>query len=99
MTTNTEARQTMTLTIDFPAETERKLLARAAATGKDVATLVREAVEEKLGTPLPSFAEILAPVHEDFRHSAMTEAELNTLLEGTLAEARKERRERQGKAS
>jgi hypothetical protein len=88
----------MTLSIDLPPETERKLLDRAAATGKDVATLVREAVEEQLRTPLPTFAEILAPVHEDFRQSGMTEAELDTLLEGTLVESRKERRERQGKA-
>ena len=88
----------MTLTIDFPAETERKLLARAAATGMDVATLVREAVEEKLQKPLPTFAEILAPVHEDFRCSGMADAELDALLESTLALSRKERRERQGKA-
>jgi hypothetical protein len=75
----------------YPAETERKLLARASATGKDVATLVREAVEEKLRALLPPFAEVLAPVHEDFRKSGMTEAEVGHLLERTLAEARKER--------
>lgn len=78
----------MTLTIDLPAETERQLLARATATGKDVATLVREAVEEKLRTPLPSFAEVLAPVHDDFRRSGMAEAELDDLLEETLAVVR-----------
>ncbi|HKI31518.1 MAG TPA: hypothetical protein VKA46_06595 [Gemmataceae bacterium] len=89
----------MTLTIDFPAETERKLLARAAATGKDVVALVHEAVEEKLRTPLPTFAAVLAPVHEDFRKSGMSEGELDLLLEGTLAEVRKERRERQGQGS
>ncbi len=38
----------MTVTISLPAETEAKLRERAAATGKDVSTLVREAVEEKL---------------------------------------------------
>jgi hypothetical protein len=38
----------MAITIQFSPETERKLLARAAATGKDVDTLVREAVEERL---------------------------------------------------
>jgi hypothetical protein len=79
----------MTLTIDFPPETEQKLLARAAATGKDVATLVREAVEEKLRTALPTFAEVLAPVHEDVRQSGLTDAELNRLLEGALAESRR----------
>jgi hypothetical protein len=89
----------MTLTIDLPADTERKLLARAAATGKDVATLIREAVEEKLRTPLPAFGEVLAPVHEDFRQSGMTEPELDTLLERTLTEVRRERRERQDQGS
>ncbi len=89
----------MTITIDFPPETEKKLLARAAATGKDVSTLVCEAVEEKFQTDLPTFAEILAPIHEDFRKSDMTEAELDALLERTVAEARKHRRERQQKAS
>ena len=84
----------MTLTIDLPAETERELLARAAATGKDVATLVREAVEEKLRAPIPAFAEILAPVHEDFRQRGMSQAELDALMEGTLGKARKERRAR-----
>jgi hypothetical protein len=93
------ARQDMTITIDLPAETERRLLARALATGKDVSTLVREAVEEKLQTPLPTFAEILAPIHEDFRKSGMSEAELDALLEQELADARRERREKQSKAS
>jgi len=93
MKTDARAKKTMTITIDLPTETERKLLARAAATGTDVATLVREAVEEKLRTPLPTFAAVLAPVHEDFRQSGMTEAELDTFLEATLAEVRKERRE------
>jgi hypothetical protein len=89
----------MTLTVDLSAETERKLLARAGATGKDVAILVREAVDEKLRTPLPSFAAVLAPVHEDFRRSGMTEAELDTLLQDTLAESREERRKPRGQGS
>ena len=38
----------MTLTISLPPETEAKLRDRAAATGKDMSTLIREAVEEKL---------------------------------------------------
>jgi predicted transcriptional regulator len=38
----------MTLTISLPPEMEAKLRDRAAATGKDFSTLVREAVEEKL---------------------------------------------------
>ena len=62
-------------------------------------TLVREAVEEKLRTPLLTFAEVLAPVHEDFRRSGLSEAEVDALLDSTLAEVRKERRERQGQSS
>jgi hypothetical protein len=89
----------MTITIELPPETERKLLARAAASGKDVTTLVVEAVEEKLRTDLHTFAEILAPIHEGFRQSGMSEAELDALLEQTLAEARRERREKRSNAS
>jgi hypothetical protein len=87
----------MSILIELPAETERKLLALAATRGTDVATLVREAVEEKLRSPLPTFAEVLGPVHEDYRKSGMTEAELDALLETTLAEVRQERRQRQDK--
>lgn len=89
----------MTITIDLSPDTERRLLAHASATGKDVNTLVREAVEEKLQTAPPTFAEILAPVHDDFRMSGMTEAELDALLVGELATARKERRDRQSRDS
>lgn len=38
----------MTITVPLSPETESKLHERAAATGKDVPTLIREAVEEKL---------------------------------------------------
>jgi plasmid stability protein len=41
----------MTLHLSFPPETEARLRERAAATGKDVEEVVREAVEEKLATP------------------------------------------------
>jgi plasmid stability protein len=48
----------MTLTLSFPPETEAKLRDRAAASGKDVETIVREAVDEKLAaeatTPGPT---------------------------------------------
>jgi hypothetical protein len=99
MKPGTRVRPIMTLTIDLPPETEQKLLARAAATGKDVATLVREAVEEKLRAPSSTFAELLAPIHEDFRKSGMTETELDSLLERALAETRLGRRQPRGDGS
>ncbi len=40
---------------------------------------------------LRSLSEILAPIHEEFRRSGMTEQELETLLEGELVEHRRER--------
>jgi hypothetical protein len=36
-------------------------------------------------------SQILAPLHEDFRRSGMTDQELDTLLEGEQAEVRNER--------
>ena len=48
----------MTLTIDFPPATLEKLKAEAAATGKDLQTVVREAVDAKFARrtrPLPKF--------------------------------------------
>jgi predicted transcriptional regulator len=44
---------TMSLTISFSPEVEARLRERAAASGKDVPTLVREAVEEKLSATTP----------------------------------------------
>ena len=38
----------MTLTLSFPPEVEARLRERAASAGKDVESIVREAVEEKL---------------------------------------------------
>lgn len=41
----------MTITLSLPAGTSQKLQERSAETGKDVATLIREAVDEKLNAP------------------------------------------------
>lgn len=41
----------MTIHINLPPETEAELRERAAAVGKDLASFVREAVEEKLAEP------------------------------------------------
>jgi hypothetical protein len=46
----------------------------------------------------PTLDQILAPIHEDFRRSGMTEEELETLLEDELAEVRKERGTTKGQA-
>jgi len=76
----------MTLLIDLSPEIEAKLYERAAASGKDVPTLVREAVEEKMRLP-QSFSELLAPIHEATRKSGLTEDRLADLVGESRDEA------------
>ena len=80
----------MTLQIDLSPEIEARLRERAAAAGKDAATFALEAVEEKLRGP-QTLAEILAPVHKEFRESGMSEEELHALSQRALAESRSQR--------
>ncbi len=85
----------MTLTISLPLDMEKKLRARAAATGKDVDTFVREVIEEKLHTP-QTFDEICAPIREEFEKSGMTDEELAALVEEIREEIWQEKQARKG---
>ncbi|MFO0966240.1 MAG: hypothetical protein U0793_11740 [Gemmataceae bacterium] len=87
----------MTITINLPPATMEKLQAQATASGKDVETWVREAVEVKLAAAGRSFRDIMAPVHEDFLKSGMTDDELDILTKESLRQARAARKT--GKAS
>lgn len=89
----------MTITITLPAATEEQLRAQAEATGKNVSTLVVEAVEARLALAQLRFKDILAPVHAEFQRSGMTETELTTLLEDALERSRSERRSSPGTAA
>lgn len=73
---------------------ERKLEERAAQRGLDINDCARQLIEEGLnggqrgevarsaeGGPAKSLKDILAPIHEEFRKSGMTEAELDALIE------------------
>jgi len=82
----------MTLSIDLPPATIEKLQAQAAASGKDVQTLIREAVEVKLAVAGRSFRDIMAPVHEDFRKSGMSSEQLDSLIDEAVGDARAERK-------
>lgn len=71
----------MTLSITLTPETEARLRERAAALGKDMAEIVREALEEKLAIP-EAFAEILAPIHKATAEAGgLDEADLDALVE------------------
>lgn len=91
--------QAMTITINLPPATEEQLRAQAQATGKNISTLVVEAVEARLALAQLRFKDILAPVHAELRRSGMSESDLNTLLEESLEKARSERRSHPGSAA
>jgi predicted DNA-binding protein len=78
----------MSITITLPPATEERLRAQAEATGKDIATLVVEAVETRLSLSELRLRDILAPVHEDFKKGAMTDAELDKLFTEERSAAR-----------
>ncbi|HUY90469.1 MAG TPA: hypothetical protein VMV10_17155 [Pirellulales bacterium] len=86
----------MTITIHLPPATEEQLRAQAEATGKNISTLVVEAVQARLALAQLQFKDILAPVHAEFERSGMTEAELNALLGESLEEVRSEKRSAPG---
>jgi hypothetical protein len=97
----------MTLTIHLSADAEKQLHERAAQSGQNVEEYVLQLVESHLrgangDSARPGakgFSKLLAPVHEDFQKSGMTEGELDDLLRETLAEVRKEKREPKSDAS
>ena len=76
----------MTLSIAMPDELESTLRHRAEAEGKDVATFVRETLEEKLRAP-QTFAEILAPVHRAFADAGIDEDKATEIFEKLREEA------------
>ena len=86
----------MTITITLPPATEERLKAQAEATGKNISTLVVEAVEARLSLSQLSLRDILAPAHGDFQRSGMTEGELDELLQNSFDEARSERKSTPG---
>ena len=69
----------MTLEIPLAPDEEFRLRERAAAAGKDVQTFVREAVFELLDRP--TFAELLAPVHDATRRAGLTVEEIDAMAD------------------
>jgi hypothetical protein len=82
----------MTIKVDLPPATFERLQAEAQASGKDVETFVREAVEQKLARRKRTFAEILKPIHDAVDASGVSEQDVDELLEGELRATRAERR-------
>lgn len=83
--------RTMTLHISLSAETEARLIRHAEASGKDVAAIVVEAVEEKLNAPA-CLSDLLAPIHEATRREGMNDADIDTLIDQARNEVHDQRR-------
>jgi hypothetical protein len=82
----------MTITIDLPPATLEKLKAEAAATGKDIQTVVCEAVEARFARRRETFAEILKPIQDEVEASGTSEQELEDQVDEAVADARAQRR-------
>lgn len=69
----------MTLEISLTPEAETRLIARAAAAGKQPAELARAIVERDVRRP--TLEEISGSAYEEFLKSGMTDDELGEMLE------------------
>ena len=83
----------MTLEITLAPDEEARLRERAAAAGVDVQTFAREALIEKIDRP--TFAELLAPVHEATRRSGTTVDEIDAMADRAREEYWADRRAQQ----
>lgn len=87
----------MTITINLPPATLDQLKAEARATGKDVETVAREAVEVKMALSHVSIQEVIRPINEAIAASGMSPQEAEAFFEQELAAMRAERKSSSGK--
>jgi plasmid stability protein len=76
----------MNVSIHFPADIESSLLRRAAAAGKDVETIVREFVTERLAEEGPSPTE--AASHDEFMARLDAIIRLHPVSNGSVDDSR-----------
>ena len=76
----------MNVSIDFSDEIETNLLRRAAAAGKDVETIVREFVTERLAEEPPPLTN--AASHDEFMAKLNRVIELHPMSNGSLDDSR-----------
>ncbi len=81
MTPESKAEPIVAVELELPFRLLAKLDALAGASGLDRAGVIAHLLD---ATQPLALAEVLAPVHDDFRRSGMTEAELDELLESEL---------------
>ena len=67
--------------VPLPSALARAIDTLAEQRGQDRAQFIVSVLQEQLGGPAHSFEELIAPIAEDFRHSGMTEEDLDALVE------------------
>ena len=76
----------MSITIELPSETEAELRRKAKQNGQNVNEFVKNLVECEM---LPSFEELVRPIHEETKRLGLTEKDIEELVDAELAEVRK----------
>ena len=87
----------MITSIKFPPATLSRLQAEAEKSGKDLDTLVTEAVEAKIALSHVSLQEVLRPLTEAIAASGMTPEEAEAFFEQEVSSVRAARKSSSGK--
>lgn len=82
----------MTTAINFPPATLSRLQAEAEKSGKDIDTIVTEAVEARMALSHTSFQDVLRPINEAIAASGMTPEEAEAFFDQELSAMRAERK-------
>ncbi len=81
----------MTISLNLPPATVHELEVRSAATGKDISTLVTEAVQADIALSKVTLKDVLVPMQDAIASSGMTPDETERFLAQQLADVRAER--------
>ena len=71
----------LSVLIKLPSDLARTIDTLAERRGQDRDQFIVGFLQRQLGVPSVSFEEMIAPIAEDFRHSGMTEEDLDDLVE------------------
>jgi predicted transcriptional regulator len=71
----------LSVMVTLPSDLARTIDALAERRGQSRAQCIVSVVREQLDRKAPSFAELMAPMADDFRRSGMTEEDLDALVE------------------
>jgi len=86
----------MTTAINFPPATLSRLQAEAQKSGKDIDTIVTEAVEARMAIAHVSLQDVLRPINEAIAASGASPEEAEAFFEQELSAMRAERKSSSG---